>query len=311
MQYARSHMIVAAIGLATFAAQGAHAQKQPDARQTGSESRVKRPVAEPKPRVVRPTEGTSGPFRDMKVAMALLTKARVDAAKRLLEQITTKIPEHAEAWHLLATCYELKRDRRRAHENGRKALALSPEHARAALLLARIHKVDDARLAADYARQAEKNAAIDVVTRRSAARILMETGNLDEASAIVQQLAAKDPKGQRLLYLRAELALARRQFAEAREHYGLLARLRPHDPIPHENIAGILHNEGRLAQAIEALERALLVQPGKRSTRQRLIEFLVESGASEERIASERQALRGVPRGRDVADEPPRPRPRR
>lgn len=269
------------------------------------------PPREKKPRIVRTAKGTSGPYHDMKIAMGLLTKARVDAAKKLLEKITIKLPKHAEAWHLLATCCELKRNTQDAHKHARHALDLMPEHARAALLLARIHKQDDMQMSADYARLANKNAGKDVVVRRSAARTLMETGNLDEAALIVKELAVKNPTGQRLLFLRAELALALQDFLAAKKHYSTLSFLRPLDPIPYENIAGILRTEGNLEGAIKALERALELQPGKRSSRERLIEFLIESGAQEDRIAKERAALRKVAKGGDVSEEAPKPSPRR
>lgn len=267
-----------------------------------------------KPRIQEPTKGSSGPFHDLRRAMALLGRARVDAARTMLEGITKKIPEHAEAWHMLATCHELKQDRTRARKCGKRALELLPTHARAALLLARLNLTSDALAAADYARRTVRNAGKDIVVKRNAARILMETGNLDEAKKVVDALSKIDPRSQRLLFVRAELATAMRDMTEAKRCYKLLSFMRRGDPIPHENLAGIYESEGDAKQALKAIEAAVKARPSKRELHQTRIRLLKEVGASQERIQEARQDLnRALARtdapGPDSAEDRSRARP--
>ncbi len=274
-------------------------------------SKSKPPAAEPrsKPTVVKPSEGTKGPFHDLKVAMGLITKARIGAAKSLLEKVVKEAPSHAEAWQQLAVCAELQNDAPAAQRHATAALKLDPKHARAALLLARLSVASDPLLASDYARQAAANAGPDVAVQRDAAQLLLNSSNVDEAHAIAERLGAADPTNQRLLTLRSEIAIARRDFEAAQKHLKTLVVLRPGDPLPLENLAGIAWTQGDRDAAIAALEHALRRRP-KREARVRLIAWLEETGAPQERIAREREALRassGAPADKDEGGDKPAP----
>ncbi|MCA8970237.1 MAG: tetratricopeptide repeat protein [Planctomycetes bacterium] len=268
-----------------------------------------RPAPERKvPEIVEPSKGTKGPFHDLKVAMGLLTKARVGAARQLLEKVVKDAPKFGEAWHQLALCHELGNNAEAAQQSASMALRCEPKHARAALLLARLSLREDPVLASDYARRANQNAASDVAVRRDAAHILMDTGNLDEAHEIAESLAKNDPTNQRLLTLRSELAIAMRDFDTATKHLQTLALLRPGDPLPYENLAGIAWSRGHQAEAISALEHALRRRP-KPEARKRLIQWLEESGAPAERIAAERRELQKVVPETPSEEPAERPKP--
>ena len=256
-----------------------------------SQGPSQRPSPKPSPKIEKADSRSSGTFHDFKVAMGLLTKAKLGPAKRMLEKITKQAPTYPEAWHLLASCYELERKTREAKRYAKKTLALDPKHARAALMMGRLLLAKDPELAADWARQAAKYAQNNGIVRRKAARILLETGNVEEAEKILATLAAKDPKGQRLLMLRAELALRQHKLDKAIKLFRLLAILRPSDIFPLENMAGILSAQGQQKKAVVMLERALEIQASNQAVRQRLIQLLVSTKADPAKIAAERRKL--------------------
>lgn len=290
---------------ATKKSADAKQSKKTDPKAKGTKPAELPDVSRKRPKIEKPTKGTVGPFHELRRAMALLAKARIGQARSVLERVVREIPEHAEAWHMLATCHELKDDRVRARSCGKRALELEPEHARAALLLARLHEREDKIAATDFARRAIKHAGKDIVVKRSAARILMETGNLDEAKKIVEELNKVTPGSQRLLYLRAELAIAMREMDIAKKCYELLGFMRRHDPIPFENLSSIYEQEGDLKRAIKSIERAIRARSSKRELHHTRIRLLVARGASQDEIREARKELSKALESQDESSDKP------
>jgi RNA polymerase sigma-70 factor (ECF subfamily) len=219
-------------------------------------------------------------------------------AIRLGRALTELMPDEPEAHGLLALMLlndarrearfaegtlVLLRDQDRSLWNGEqieegraileRALALTgrgPYVLQAAIAALHVDEPQDwAQLAALYAELGRQTGSPVVELNRAAA--MAEAGNVEDALALVESLELE-----RYHYLhatRAELLRRLDRHADAREAYERALELDPDDAELHELRAAILYSLGKWAEALAAAERALAIDPAHAGAAQLLGEL--------------------------------------
>jgi hypothetical protein len=89
------------------------------------------------------------------------------------------------------------------------------------------------------------------------ARLLVRDGEMQKAELICRAILAREPWAAPALHLVATICLRTDRAREALESLRLLLELRPNDPALHAGRAQALATTGRLAEAVDAYDRAL------------------------------------------------------
>lgn len=88
-------------------------------------------------------------------------------------------------------------------------------------------------------------------------RNLLDDNDIDEANNYAVQALQTDPRNFEARLISAEIALRQSRLDDALRHYRAANSAFPNDPLPLVNIAGILIDKGRLAEAKPVLAKAL------------------------------------------------------
>jgi predicted Zn-dependent protease len=94
------------------------------------------------------------------------------------------------------------------------------------------------------------------------ARQLLDADDVEAASAVAVQALQSDKRNFEALLMSGELALRQGQLDQALKHYRQTQAFFPNHPLPKVNIAGILIDQGKLADAESELTKSLKDHPG-------------------------------------------------
>ena len=95
----------------------------------------------------------------------------------------------------------------------------------------------------------------------------LQTGRLDDCQRHVNELLAKDPKNPDMRELNGQLLMARREWQPAEAEWRWIIGERPNSEQAHMQLAAVLLQQDRFAEALAAVSRSLEINPKRTDTR--------------------------------------------
>jgi predicted O-linked N-acetylglucosamine transferase (SPINDLY family) len=116
-------------------------------------------------------------------------------------------------------------------------------------------------------------------------------GELEQAAALYRRLRDEDSKNAEVWCLLGEAAQALGGRDEAVESYRQTLRVKPGNPLAHNNLGIVLMEQGKLDEAVASYRQALTLQANYPEAHNNLGIALMDQGRLDESVASYRQAL--------------------
>jgi tetratricopeptide (TPR) repeat protein len=191
-------------------------------------------------------------------ALRLHQAGDLPAAARLYQLITTRDPEHAEAYHLLGVVHHQQGQSARAVELINRAISLRPSTA-----------AYHSNLAEAYRALGQFDRAVGAC--KTALQLWPEFADAHNNLALA--LGALGRHG------------------EAVEHFEAALKLRPDDAQTHTNLGNALRALGKTEEALDHYQKAVALDPRLALVRTNLGQFLVDQGRAEEALAHCQEAV--------------------
>lgn len=218
---------------------------------------------------------------------ALAQAGRLDEARQVAEEATRRFPLRATLWLDAARVHRLAGDevgRRRALE---RAAEVDPEHGAAARLLAEtLQRQGELSRARALLERAAARAPLVAMNHGYLADVLWEMGEHERALERIERALRIDPGyGWAWGQLR-DWSARRGDPARAERLAREIARQRPHEPRSWVRLARLIDGPGRLDEQLDALRRALEIDPRHVPAHDLQAELLAEAGRFDEALAA-------------------------
>jgi len=198
-------------------------------------------------------EGLSARSR---IAALLLQKGDLAAAEEQLDAILEDQPDLEDALLTRADIHSAFGRHGEAIADLRGVLRRSPDNVTALLMMADAHQATGNRLLAEDAyRRILLADAGNVEALTSLARLLAETGQLDEAGKMLDAALARDPQSPKTLEALVGYALAKKDLEAAEKHARALAALS--EGIGQRELGRVLEAQQKFVPASEAYRKSL------------------------------------------------------
>ncbi len=132
-------------------------------------------------------------------------------------------------------------------------------------------------------------------SKKKKAQALLDDNRLEEARALLEQLAEMDRRDAETRLMLGVIAGRQGDHQQAAEHLGVACALQPGQAPLHYNLGIALRESGDLEAAIEEFARAAAIRPDYAEAQECLAHALIQVGDLAEAVAVFRQALRHRP----------------
>lgn len=196
------------------------------------------------------------PGAELTLGRLYVIAGEYDRGITVLRDFLLDQPGYVEAILLLADAQQGKGDIDGATETLGQVINGQPGNARVAMRLAELHEARGrwAEAASVYERLMATSPRFAPALRSRHATALINAGRLDEARAILRDLAAENPDEAGVWYLAAQAALRAGALDEAEEAARKVVALDAADPRGPAALADVLVARGQPARALDALE---------------------------------------------------------
>ena len=196
-------------------------------------------------------------------ASILVKEGSIQQASQLIEEVLEADPKYKDALLVRAGIALVSDDPDRGIADLRTLLREDPGHVKAHRLKARSHlKKGEVELARQSLEDAVKSQPQETATNFELVQLLIQTGELDDAKAVLQKMRRFAPKEISVLRGLGIVYLKQKNWGELLKIAKIIQSEYESEPLGYYYQGLVDQNKGRFEQSVESLTRSLELKPG-------------------------------------------------